>query len=116
MIVEMNHQAVDSAEKALVKINIPEHWKDLDVLDEVAATSDLPEFVKNVALPINKQQGNKLPVSAFLGREDGTFPPGTAAYEKRAIAINVPEWQVDNCIQCNQCSLVCPMLLLGLSF
>ncbi|NMA02070.1 MAG: pyruvate:ferredoxin (flavodoxin) oxidoreductase [Clostridia bacterium] len=108
MIVEMNHQAVDSAEKALVKINIPEHWKDLDVLDEVAATSDLPEFVKNVALPINKQQGNKLPVSAFLGREDGTFPPGTAAYEKRAIAINVPEWQVDNCIQCNQCSLVCP--------
>lgn len=107
-VVEMNYQAVDSAEKNLVKINVPEHWKGLELLDEVAATADLPEFIKDIAMPINKQQGNKLPVSAFLGREDGTFPPGTAAYEKRAIAINVPQWQVENCIQCNQCSLVCP--------
>lgn len=57
---------------------------------------------------MNRQEGDKLPVSAFKGMEDGTFPSGTAAYEKRGIAINVPEWQLDKCIQCNQCSYVCP--------
>ena len=57
---------------------------------------------------MNRQEGDKLPVSAFVGREDGTFPQGTSAYEKRGIAVNVPEWQIENCIQCNQCSYVCP--------
>ena len=58
--------------------------------------------------PINGMRGDDLPVSAFIGREDGTFPAGTAAYEKRGIAVNVPEWQMEKCIQCNQCSFVCP--------
>ena len=58
--------------------------------------------------PMNAMKGDELPVSAFVGAEDGTFPAGTSAYEKRGIAVNVPEWQIDNCIQCNQCSFVCP--------
>ncbi len=67
-----------------------------------------PEFIKNILRPMTAVEGNSLPVSAFNGREDGHFPQGTAAYEKRCIAVDVPEWQIDNCIQCNQCSLVCP--------
>ena len=67
-----------------------------------------PDFVKNVVNPMNAQQGDKLPVSAFTGREDGSFPMGTSRFEKRMIAIDVPQWQPENCIQCNQCSLVCP--------
>ena len=67
-----------------------------------------PDFIKNIVFPINAQKGDDLPVSAFLGREDGTFPPGTTAYEKRGIAVNVPEWLDENCIQCNQCAYVCP--------
>lgn len=66
------------------------------------------DFVKKIADPVNAQQGNKLPVSTFIGIEDGTFEQGTARYEKRTIAINVPQWIPENCIQCNQCSLVCP--------
>ncbi len=69
---------------------------------------DKPDFIKNILEPINKQEGDSLPVSTFVGAEDGTFPQGTAAYEKRGIAAFVPEWQIDNCIQCNQCSYVCP--------
>jgi len=107
-IVQMNYDAVDKAAEALVKIEVPAHWAEVEALDEVAATTDIPDFVKNVAEPMNKQQGDKLPVSAFVGREDGHFPQGTTAYEKRGVAINVPEWQIDNCIQCNQCALVCP--------
>ena len=70
--------------------------------------ADIPDFVKNVAQPINSLRGDDLPVSAFLGREDGTFPPGTTQYEKRGIATNVPEWQPEECTQCNQCAYVCP--------
>jgi len=70
--------------------------------------SDLPEFIEKVMIPINSLKGDDLPVSAFLGREDGTFPAGTTQYEKRGIAVNVPEWNPDNCIQCNQCAFVCP--------
>ncbi|SMB83330.1 pyruvate-ferredoxin/flavodoxin oxidoreductase [Desulfonispora thiosulfatigenes DSM 11270] len=107
-IVNMNNAAVDRAAEALVKIDVPITWTQINVLDEVAATTDVPEFVKNVIEPMNQQQGDKLPVSTFIGMEDGTFPQATAKYEKRGIAIKVPEWVVDNCIQCNQCALVCP--------
>ena len=71
-------------------------------------TRDIPDFIRDVMEPINAMKGDDLPVSAFAGREDGTFPSGTSAYEKRGIAVNVPEWQPDECIQCNQCSYVCP--------
>jgi len=106
-IVEMNRAAVDQALEALVKVEVPAAWSDVKA-DEAAAALEVPEFVKKVVLPMNAQQGDKLPVSAFVGREDGCFPHGTAAYEKRQIAIDVPAWQMDNCIQCNQCSYVCP--------
>jgi pyruvate-ferredoxin/flavodoxin oxidoreductase len=69
---------------------------------------ELPEFVKNLVEPVNAQKGDNLPVSAFLDREDGTFPAGTTEYEKRGIAVDVPEWIPENCIQCNQCAYVCP--------
>ena len=67
-----------------------------------------PEFVRKIVEPINGLKGDMLPVSAFNGREDGTWDNGTAAYEKRGIAVNVPEWKIENCIQCNQCAYVCP--------
>jgi len=106
-IVDMNCQAVDLALDALVKIDVPEAWKNAA---DVAATAEdnRPEFVQKIADPINAQKGNKLPVSAFAGIEDGTFEQGTSQYEKRTIAINAPNWIPENCIQCNQCSLVCP--------
>ncbi|KJS82896.1 MAG: pyruvate-flavodoxin oxidoreductase [Peptococcaceae bacterium BICA1-8] len=107
-IVQMNYSAVDKGAEALVKVEVPAHWAQTKILDEVAATKEVPAFIKNVVEPMNAQQGDKLPVSTFLGREDGAFPQGTAAYEKRMIAVDVPEWQIDNCIQCNQCSYVCP--------
>ena len=105
-IVSMNCQAVDRAAEALVKVDVPAHWS--NAVEEAAAASDLPEFIEKVVIPMNRQQGDKLPVSTFVGREDGTFPQGTSQFEKRGIAIFVPEWDMDNCIQCNQCSLVCP--------
>lgn len=111
-IVSMNHKAVEKGIDALVKINVPASWANTEAVEEAAATAtasvEEPDFIKNVLRPINAQEGDKLPVSTFVGREDGTFPMGTAAYEKRGIAVNVPEWQMDKCIQCNQCSFVCP--------
>lgn len=107
-ILDMNYEAVDKGINALVKVEVPAAWK--DAVDEAAAAVDLevPEFIKKVVEPINRQEGDSLPVSAFVGREDGHFPMGTSAYEKRGIAVYVPEWQIDKCIQCNQCSYVCP--------
>lgn len=105
-IVKMNYDAVDRGIDAIVKVDVPESWKDAS--DEAAAERDVPKFVKDIADVMNRQEGDKLPVSAFVGYEDGTLPSGLSAYEKRGIAINIPEWQVDNCIQCNQCSYVCP--------
>ena len=106
-VVNMNFAAIDQGVEAIVKIDVPASWKDAkeEVKEE---TTDIPAFIKNIVEPINAQKGFDLPVSAFEGMEDGTFMPGTAAYEKRGIAINVPEWQQDKCIQCNQCSYVCP--------
>ncbi|QJW49301.1 pyruvate:ferredoxin (flavodoxin) oxidoreductase [bacterium BFN5] len=106
-IIDMNNAAIDHGIEASVKVTVPASWK--TAVDEAAATKEVPAFIKNILEPMNRQEGDKLPVSAFVGSmEDGTFPLGTAAYEKRGIAIDVPEWQVENCIQCNQCSYVCP--------
>ena len=107
-IVNMNYEAVEAGMNALVKVNVPAAWANAQEVAEVAVDSDEPDFIKNILRPMNAQEGNSLPVSAFNGIEDGTFPHGTAAYEKRGIAVNVPEWDVDNCIQCNQCAYVCP--------
>ncbi len=109
-IVAMNHLAVDKGANAFVAIDVPADWATTTEgpgFASAAKDSD-PDFIKNILKPINAQMGNDLPVSAFAGREDGAFENGSAAYEKRAIAVNVPEWQVDSCIQCNQCSYVCP--------
>ena len=107
-VVKMNDAAVDSALDALTKIEVPAEWA--NVSDEAAVTveEEKPEFIKEILEPIVRQKGDDLPVSAFVKREDGHFPQGTAAYEKRGIAINIPDWKIENCIQCNQCALVCP--------
>ena len=106
-IVDMNCAAVDKALDAIVEIDVPADWKNAE--DKCAGCNACrPDFVKKIADPVNAQQGNKLPVSAFADIADGTFEQGTARWEKRTIAINVPQWIPENCIQCNQCSLVCP--------
>ena len=106
-ILNMNFAAVDRGNR-VEKIHVPPEWKDIAVENAEATTENIPDFIKNVVFPINNLKGDDLPVSTFRGREDGSFPAGTAAYEKRGIAVSVPEWQPDNCIQCNQCSYVCP--------
>ncbi|GAA0091534.1 pyruvate:ferredoxin (flavodoxin) oxidoreductase [Paraclostridium bifermentans] len=105
-IVNMNYKAVDAGMNALVKVNIPANWA--DAKDAVKEEVNEPAFVKDIVRPMNAQEGDNLPVSTFNGIEDGTFPAGLAAYEKRGVAVNVPEWIVDNCIQCNQCAYICP--------
>ncbi len=102
-VVAMNYAAVDSVD-ALEEVKYPASWA--NALDEAAAASTLPDYIKNVVNPINLLEGDKLPVSAFSA--DGTVPTGTTQYEKRGIAVNVPVWVSENCIQCNQCSFVCP--------
>jgi pyruvate-ferredoxin/flavodoxin oxidoreductase len=103
-LVEMNVTAVDQTLEHLLEIDYPDSWA--EVTDSAAAGKDEPDFVKNVMRPILAQQGDKLPVSAFSA--DGIFPVDTSKYEKRGVAINVPEWIMENCIQCNQCAMVCP--------
>jgi pyruvate-ferredoxin/flavodoxin oxidoreductase len=105
-IVNMNFQAVEQGGD-VTQIEVPADWANAAAEPE-AVKKDVPEFISKIVFPINAQKGDDLPVSAFKGREDGTFPAGTAAYEKRGIAVEVPEWQMDNCIQCNQCAYVCP--------
>lgn len=105
-VVQMNYKAIDEGFGAAVKVEVPSSWKDADSADETRANE--PEFVEKIMRPMEAQQGNRLKVSAFDGIEDGTFPSGTTAYEKRGIGINVPEWILENCIQCNQCAYVCP--------
>jgi pyruvate:ferredoxin (flavodoxin) oxidoreductase, homodimeric len=105
-IVKMNNAAVDCGGD-VVKIEVPAEWASI-VAEPLTFNTNAPEFIQKIADPINAQMGDDLPVSAFLGWEDGTFPAGTTAYEKRGIAVNVPEWQGSNCIQCNQCAYVCP--------
>ncbi|HYF83810.1 MAG TPA: pyruvate:ferredoxin (flavodoxin) oxidoreductase [Clostridia bacterium] len=105
-ILQMNYKAVDAGAEALVKIDVPANWS--GAKEEAAAAVDAPDFIKNVLIPMNRQEGDSLPVSIFADAADGTFPMGTSAYEKRGIAVFVPEWQKEKCIQCNQCSFVCP--------
>ncbi len=105
-IVEMNNQAVDRGVNGLVKISVPSHWSQTQ--DEHILVKEEPDFVKNIQRPMARHEGDELPVSAFKGMEDGTYPLGTTAYEKRGIAPMVPQWQTEKCIQCNQCSYICP--------
>ena len=109
-IVNMNHAAIDAGVDAIVKIDVPDSWKDAKEDGKIEENMDVPDFIKNICEPMNKLEGSKLPVSAFVNNniEDGTFMHGTTKYEKRGIAVNVPEWIPENCIQCNQCSYVCP--------
>jgi pyruvate-ferredoxin/flavodoxin oxidoreductase len=114
-IVEMNYQAIDRGAGELVEITVDPAWANLEVEDmsECCGNKDCacgvkPDFIKNICDPVNAIKGNDLPVSAFDGYEDGTFENGSTAYEKRGIAVNVPKWVPENCIQCNQCAYVCP--------
>lgn len=106
-IVQMNFDAIDQGVAALQPIAVPSNWS--------TATENwdkegppLPQFVQNIQVPMMRHEGDDLPVSAFAGWEDGTFPNGTTAYEKRGIAVLIPQWQLENCIQCNQCAYICP--------
>jgi pyruvate-ferredoxin/flavodoxin oxidoreductase len=105
-IVQMNYAAVDRGSD-VTEVPVPAEWKDI-VVRKSEESDDVPAFIRDVVEPINAQKGDDLPVSAFVGREDGTFPAGTTRYEKRGIAVNVPEWQFESCTQCNQCAYVCP--------
>jgi pyruvate-ferredoxin/flavodoxin oxidoreductase len=105
-IVDMNKAAIDQAIEALVRVEAPESWK--NAKETELPMKDEPDFVKNIQRPMARHEGDELPVSAFIGMEDGEFPVGTTKYEKRGIAVFIPEWQIDKCIQCNQCAYVCP--------
>ena len=107
-IVNMNFAAVDKGGE-VIKVEIPSEWANIELKSEGPKSLETTDdFIKNIFEPINMLQGDSIPVSAFKGREDGTFPSGTTALEKRGVAINVPEWIPENCIQCNQCAYVCP--------
>ncbi len=111
-VVEMNYKAIDIGVNALVKYDVPDSWRTAeDSGDKEEITGDRPElveFVKDIIRPVSKMQGDSLPVSAFAKCADGQYPVGGAAYEKRGVAVDVPVWHPENCIQCNQCSFVCP--------
>ncbi len=106
-VVNMNFAAVEAGSNNVEKIEVPAEWKNI-VLSTETESGERPVYITKIVDVINAQKGDDLPVSTFLGAEDGTFMSGTAAYEKRGIAVNVPEWQAENCIQCNQCAYVCP--------
>ncbi|WP_434631720.1 pyruvate:ferredoxin (flavodoxin) oxidoreductase [Thermoanaerobacterium thermosaccharolyticum] len=105
-IVDMNIKAVDRTLESLRKVNVPTSWE--NVVENEDFVKDEPEFLTKIQRPMAKNEGDDLPVSVFSGMEDGTFPLGTTAYEKRGIAVMIPQWQIEKCIQCNQCSFVCP--------
>ncbi|WP_288620148.1 pyruvate:ferredoxin (flavodoxin) oxidoreductase, partial [uncultured Eubacterium sp.] len=112
-IVQMNYDAIDAGAKNVVKIEVPESWKtageeSLTGAAVTGARQDAVDFVNNIQKKINAQMGNTLPVSAFKEYVDGSTPSGTSAYEKRGVAVDVPVWDVNKCIQCNQCAYVCP--------
>ena len=112
-IVKMNYDAIDAGAKNIVEIKVPAEWakcKDtkMGMPKATGDRKDLVNYVNKIQIPVNAQMGDSLPVSAFKNMPDGTFPQGSAAYEKRGIAVDVPSWNLDNCIQCNFCSYVCP--------
>ena len=106
-VVNMNYESIDAGVKEVREVKVPADWA--NAADAPAADlSKLPAFVRDFAMPINALKGEAIPVSAFKGREDGTFEQGTSAYEKRGVAIDIPKWIPENCIQCNRCAYVCP--------
>ena len=112
-IVQMNYDAIDAGAKQVHEVEVPESWKSCE--DEGLFTpevkggrEDVVSFVKNIQAKVNAQEGNSLPVSAFTDYVDGSTPSGSSAYEKRGIAVDIPVWQPENCIQCNRCAYVCP--------
>ena len=110
-IVKMNHDAIDMGAQKVVKVDVPASWKDAkdeDLSVKFDGEGKLIDYVNNILNPINSFAGMKLPVSAFVPYADGEVPLGSSAFEKRGIAIDVPEWKSENCIQCNFCSYVCP--------
>ena len=112
-VVQKNWAAIDAGAKQVVEVKVPESWKDAEdeglfMAHATHGAQEAQDFVNNIQCKINAQEGNSLPVSAFKDYVDGTTPSGTAAYEKRGIAVNVPVWVPDNCIQCNRCAYVCP--------
>ena len=112
-IVQMNYDAIDAGAKQVVEIQVPESWKNAEDEDIIAKAvtgkrQDVVDFVNNIQHAVNAQEGNNLPVSAFKDYVDGTTPSGAAAFEKRGIAVDIPVWNPENCIQCNRCSYVCP--------
>ena len=111
-VVNMNNAAIDAGVQNVIEIPVPAEWAlltgDFETKKATGDRKDLVDYVNNILVPVNAQKGDALPVSTFKDMPDGTFPQGSAAYEKRSIAVDVPEWQENNCIQCNQCSYVCP--------
>ena len=112
-IVQMNYDAIDAGAKQVVEVEVPESWKSCEdeglFSPEVkGGKEDVVDFVKNIQTKVNAQEGNSLPVSAFNDYVDGSTPSGSSAYEKRGIAVDIPVWQEENCIQCNRCAYVCP--------
>jgi len=111
-MVELNYKAIDAGSDAYIKVDVPESWKnatpDAPKPAFKSARPELDEFVNKIVKPTNSMKGDSLPVSAFEKYVDGTFPQGSAASEKRGVAVNVPEWNNEKCIQCNQCAFVCP--------
>ena len=112
-VVQKNWAAIDAGAKQVVEIQVPESWKDAEdeglfMAHASEGREDVVDFVNNIQSKVNAQEGNSLPVSAFTAYVDGTTPSGSSAYEKRGIAVNIPVWQPENCIQCNRCAYVCP--------
>ena len=111
-VVEMNYKAIDAGVDAIVEVKVPAAWANAgESAAAEAATGTRPElvkFVNEIVKPVSMMEGDKLPVSAFVGMEDGTFPQGSSAYEKRGVAVTVPVWHPENCVQCNNCAFVCP--------
>ena len=107
-VVDMNYASVDRGLEEIKEIVIPESWKTAG--EEPKVDSSIPEFIRDIVIPMNRQEGDSIPVSVFKkhGLLDGTWHAGTTKYEKRGAAVDVPIWNIDNCIQCNQCSFVCP--------
>ena len=111
-VVEMNYKAIDAGVDAIVKIDVPASWKDAKAEAKASEVKtnrpEMVKFVNEILKPVGMMQGDSLPVSVFADMADGTFPQGSSAFEKRGVAVDVPEWIPENCIQCNQCAYVCP--------
>ncbi len=112
-VVQKNWAAIDAGADKAVKVEVPESWKNaegdgLTLTHTTKGNKALVDFVNNIQSKINAQEGNSLPVSAFMPYMDGSTPSGSSAYEKRGVAVSVPVWNPENCIQCNRCSFVCP--------